>query len=74
MRWSVVRYARQYGTDNQETMPAVFRGDGSFKEIFDLSQFGKGKVFINHTPERKRELVERLEEILIKRVVDTERG
>ena len=34
--------------------------------VFDLSQFGKGKVFIKHTPERKRELVERLEEILTK--------
>ena len=34
--------------------------------IFDLSQFGKGKVLIKHTPERKRELIERLEEILTK--------
>ena len=34
--------------------------------IFDLSQFGKGKVLIKHTPKRKRELIERLEEILAK--------
>ncbi|CAL1136347.1 unnamed protein product [Cladocopium goreaui] len=34
--------------------------------VFDLSQFGKGKVFIKHTPERKQELTERLEEILTK--------
>ena len=34
--------------------------------VFDLSQFGQGRVFIKHTPERKRELIERLEEILNK--------
>jgi len=39
--------------------------------VFDLSQFGKGKVFIKHTPERKQELTERLEEILTKGVFNT---
>ena len=32
--------------------------------VFDLRQFGQGKIFIRHTPERQQELLERLTEIL----------
>ena len=32
--------------------------------VFDLQQFGQGKVFIRHTPERRQELLDRLSEIL----------
>ena len=32
--------------------------------VFDLQQFGQGKVFIRHTPERRQELLDRLAEIL----------
>lgn len=74
MRWSVVRYARHTVRTIRKQCQQFSEEMGALRKIFDLSQFGKGKVFINHTPERKRELVERLEEILIKRVVDTERG
>ena len=32
--------------------------------IFDLSEFGNGKVFIKHTPERKKELLEKIKQVL----------
>ena len=32
--------------------------------IFDLKEFGKGKVFIKHTAERREELLSRIKQVL----------
>ena len=40
--------------------------------IFDLSEFGNGKVFIKHTPERKKELLEKIKQVLAADVLNPE--